>query len=78
MLFTEPYGSVAPLRPGITSMLLTQPSRPGTPLFLMNTQWPAVTSVRAPMNHPVPIHVELSRATISSEAWARHGYAACR
>lgn len=73
MLTADPNGIVAALRPGITLMLLTQPSRPGTPLFLMKTQWPAVMSVFGPMNQPVPIHAELSRATISSEAMARYG-----
>ncbi len=73
MLVTAPNGSEAPLRPGMTWMLLTQPSRPGTPLFLMCTTCPAVARVCGPMNQPVPIHWELSAAVMSSEAWARHG-----
>ena len=69
MLVTDPYGSDAPFLPGITWMLFTHPSRPGTPLFLRNTQWPAVIRVCGPMNHPVPIHIELSAAVMSSDAW---------
>ena len=54
-------------------MRLTQPSRPGTPLFLMNTTWPAVIKVCGPMNQPVPIHCELSAAVISKDACTRQG-----
>jgi hypothetical protein len=39
----------------------------------MCTTWPAVISVCGPMNQPVPIHIELSAAVISSDACARHG-----
>ena len=72
-LDTDPYGSEAPFLPGITWIFFTQPSRPWTPLFLMKTTCPAVISVCGPMNHPVPIHIELSAAVISSDACARHG-----
>ena len=55
-LATLPYGIACgpdpgPLRPGITSITLAQPSKKS----LLNTQWPAVSTVRGPMNHPVPI-----------------------
>ena len=71
MLVTEPYGSELPFQPSMTLMLLTHPSRPGTPLFLMNTTCPAVISVCGPMNHPVPIHSEPSAAVMSEG----HGHA---
>ena len=74
VLTTEPNGCCAPLRPGITVMLRTHPSRPATPLFLMNTQCPAVMSVCGPQNQPVPIHWEPSLAVMRSEQCTRHGY----
>ena len=72
-LATDPYGSDAALRPGITSIRRTQPSRPGTPLFLMYTQCPAVIAVWGPMNQPVPIHRDPSAAVINSDECTRQG-----
>ncbi len=75
VLVTEPKGKELPLRPAMTSILFTHPFRAAIGL-LMKTQCPAVIRVRGDTNQPVPIQVELSRAVMSNDAIARHGYEA--
>ena len=55
--------------PGITSIDLAQP-----PLLCMNTQCPAVITVRGPTNQPVPIQRVPLAAVIRRAQMADQGY----
>ena len=76
VLFTEPYGSVSAVAAGHHVDALDPAVAAGNAAVLDEHAVPGGDERVRPMNQPVPIHVELSAATISSEAWTRHGYAA--